>query len=354
MARLDTTSAVDEARWAAVVARDRNADSHFVYGVTTTGVYAAPSSAARLPRRENVVFFDTPEQAQQAGFRQSLRRGPDRSTTAAAHADLVAQACRLIEHSPDLPTLDELARSAQLSRHHFHRLFKAVTGLTPKDYARGKQARAVRQALAGGASVTEALHQAGFNASSRFYAQATDMLGMAPGRYARGGAQAEIRFAVADATLGAVLVAASAKGVCAILMGDDPERLVQQLQDRFPHAALTGDDPAFDTLVAQVIGAIETPRGEWTLPLDIRGTVFQQRVWQALRDIAPGQTLSYTELAARIGAPAAVRAVASACAANWIAVAIPCHRIVRSDGALSGYRWGVERKRALLAREAQD
>lgn len=354
MARLDTTSSMNEARWAAVVARDRNADGHFVYGVITTGVYAAPSSAARLPRRENVVFFDTPEQAQQAGFRQSLRRGPDRSTTAATHADLVAQACRLIEQSPDLPTLDELARSARLSRHHFHRLFKAVTGLTPKDYARGKQARVVRQALADGASVTEALHHAGFNASSRFYAQATDMLGMSPGRYASGGAQAEIRFAVADASLGAVLVAASAKGVCAILMGDDPERLVQQLQDRFPHAALTGDDPAFDALVAQVIGAIETPRSAWTLPLDIRGTVFQQRVWQALRDIAPGQTLSYTELAARIGAPAAVRAVASACAANWIAVAIPCHRIVRSDGALAGYRWGVERKRALLAREAQD
>lgn len=354
MVRLHTTATEDDTRWAAVQARDQQADGQFVYGVRTTGIYAAPSSAARLPRRENVVFFDTPEQARQAGYRESLRRGPDRSAIARSHADIVAQACRQIDQADTLPSLDALAQAANLSRYHFHRIFKAVTGMTPKAYALGKQAKHVRHALAQGSSVTHALHDAGFNASSRFYEQAPRMLGMTPVAYAQGGTNADIRFAVGQSQLGAILVAASARGVCAILMGDDPQALVHELQDKFPRAALVGDDPAFEQLVAQVVGFIEAPQASWTLPLDVRGTVFQQRVWQALRDIAPGQTLSYADIAARIGAPKAVRAVAGACAANWIAVAIPCHRVVRSDGALSGYRWGVQRKRLLLEREANE
>jgi len=354
MVRLHTTATKDDTRWAAVQARDQRADGQFVYGVRTTGIYAAPSSAARLPRRENVVFFDTPEQARQAGYRESLRRGPDRSAIARSHADIVAQACRQIDQADTLPSLDALAQAANLSRYHFHRIFKAVTGMTPKAYAQGRQAKDVREALTQGSTVTHALHDAGFNASSRFYEQAPHMLGMTPVAYAQGGKNADIRFAVGQSQLGAILVAASARGVCAILMGDDPQALVHELQDKFPRAALVGDDPAFEQLVAQVVGLIEAPQGSWTLPLDVRGTVFQQRVWQALRDIAPGQTLSYAEIAARIGAPTAVRAVAGACAANWIAVAIPCHRVVRSDGALSGYRWGVQRKRLLLEREASE
>jgi len=352
MVSLHTTATEDDTRWAAVQARDQRADGQFVYGVTTTGIYAAPSSAARLPKRENVVFFDTPEQARQAGFRASQRRGPDRSAIERSHTDIVAQACRQIDCAHTLPSLAALAQAANLSRYHFHRIFKAVTGMTPKAYAQGKQARDVRLALTQGHSVTHALHDAGFNASSRFYEQAPHMLGMTPAAYAQGGTNADIRFAVGQSQLGAILVAASARGVCAILMGDDPQALVHELQDKFRRAVLVGDDPAFQQLVAQVIGFIEAPQASWTLPLDVRGTVFQQRVWQALRDIAPGQTLSYADIAARIGAPKAVRAVAGACAANWIAVAIPCHRVVRSDGALSGYRWGVQRKRLLLEREA--
>ncbi len=345
-------AALEQARWAAVVARDARADGQFVYAVKTTGVYAAPSSAARLPKRENVEFFDTALAARQAGYRPSQRRGPDRSAIDRAHADIIAQACRQIEQSETPPALHELAAAAGLSPHHFHRLFKTYTGMTPKAYGLGKQGRDVRSALGRGNSVTRAIMDAGFNASSRFYEKAPQMLGMAPRAYAQGGQDTDIRFAVGQSKLGAILVASSQSGVCAILLGDDPQALVCELQDRFPHAALVGDDPDFHSLVAQVVGAIEAPALSWTLPLDVRGTVFQQRVWQALREITPGTTVSYADIAQRIGAPKAIRAVAGACAANWLAVAIPCHRVVRSDGALSGYRWGVERKRRLLQLEA--
>lgn len=342
-----------QVRWAAVVARDARADGQFVYAVKTTGVYAAPSSAARLPKRENVEFFDTELAARDAGYRPSQRRGPDRSTIDRVHADIIAQACRQIEQAATPFALDELAASAGLSPHHFHRLFKTYTGMTPKAYGLGKQGRDVRTALDRGNSVTRAIMDAGFNASSRFYEKAPHMLGMAPRTYAQGGQDTYIRFAVGRSQLGEILVACSPRGVCAILMGDDPQALVFELQDRFPHAEMVGDDADFHTMVARVVGAIEAPALSWTLPLDVRGTVFQQRVWQALLEIAPGTTVSYAELAQRIGSPKAVRAVAGACAANWLAVAIPCHRVVRSDGALSGYRWGVERKRRLLQREVE-
>jgi len=268
------------------------------------------------------------------------------------HAALVAQACRRIEAAEQPPSLDDLALQAGLSPFHFHRVFKAATGLTPKAYADAHRANAVRASLArGGTSVTEAIFDAGFNANSRFYEHADAMLGMKPTQYRAGGVDARIEFAIGESSLGAILVARSQRGVCAISLGDDAEALLRELQDRFPRAELIGGDASFETLVAQVVGLIEQPNLGIDLPLDVRGTAFQQRVWQALRQIPAGETASYAQIAQRIGSPKSVRAVAHACASNTLAVAIPCHRVVRSDGALSGYRWGVERKRELLSRE---
>ena len=268
------------------------------------------------------------------------------------HAALVAQACRRIEAAEQPPSLDDLARQAGLSPFHFHRVFKAVTGLTPKAYADAHRANAVRTSLArGSSSVTEAIFDAGFNANSRFYEHADAMLGMKPTQYRAGGVDARIEFAIGESSLGAILVARSQRGVCAISLGDDADLLLRELQDRFPRAELVGGDTGFERLVAQVVGMIEQPNLGIDLPLDVRGTAFQQRVWQALGEIPPGQTASYAQIAQRIGSPTSVRAVAQACASNTLAVAIPCHRVVRSDGALSGYRWGVERKRELLLRE---
>jgi AraC family transcriptional regulator of adaptative response/methylated-DNA-[protein]-cysteine methyltransferase len=271
------------------------------------------------------------------------------------HAALVAQACRRIEAAEQPPSLDDLARQAGLSPFHFHRVFKAATGLTPKAYADAHRANAVRASLAAGkASVTAAIFDAGFNANSRFYEHADAMLGMKPTQYRAGGVDVRIEFAIGETSLGAILVARSQRGVCAISLGDDADALLRELQDRFPRAELIGGDEAFETLVAQVVGLIEQPGIGHELPLDVRGTAFQQRVWQALRQIPAGETASYAQVAQRIGSPKSVRAVAGACAANTLAVAIPCHRVVRSDGALSGYRWGVERKRELLSREHEN
>lgn len=240
-----------------------------------------------------------------------------------------------------------------MSNYYFHRVFKALIGATPKEYAMAHRTRRVRQELVKRNSVTEAIYGAGFNSNGRFYAKSTETLGMTPTKFRKGGAGTRIRFAVGECSLGSVLVAVSEEGVCAISLGDDPDSLVRDLQDQFPRAELIGGDHEFEKLIAQVIGFIEAPRARFNLPLDVRGTAFQLRVWQALREIPAGSTVSYTEIAERIGAPKAVRAVAQACASNHIAVAIPCHRVVRNDGALSGYRWGVERKRALLKREAE-
>lgn len=271
---------------------------------------------------------------------------------AADRMQLVARACRQIEAADSPPALDALAAEAGLSRFQFHRLFCQATGLTPRAYAAAERARRLRAGLAAPqASVTQAIYDAGFNAGSRFYEQADQVLGMRPRDWRAGGAGAEIFFAVGQCTLGAVLVAQSRRGVCAIALGDDPEALVRELQDQFPNARLLGGDAAYERCVAQVVGFIEAPALELELPLDVRGTAFQARVWRALRDIPAGSTLSYSELAERIGAPRAVRAVAQACAANRIAVAIPCHRVVRQGGELGGYRWGVARKRELLRRE---
>jgi len=339
-------------RWAAVRSRDARADGEFFYSVRTTGVYCRPSCASRMPRPENVAFHATAAEARRAGFRPCLRCKPDEPSLATQHAALVANLCRLLESADRVPSLAELAEHAHLSVFHTHRLFKSITGLTPKAYAAAHRAKRVRDELARPGTVTDAIYGAGYNSGGRFYAEAPGVLGMTPTRYRAGGADTEIRFAIGQCSLGAILVARSDRGVCAILLGDDADTLARDLQDRFPRAMLVGGDAEFEQWVARVVGFVEAPALGLDLPLDVRGTAFQQRVWQALQAIPVGETASYSEIAARIGAPKATRAVAQACSANALAVAIPCHRVVRNDGAISGYRWGVERKRALLAREA--
>lgn len=339
-------------RWAAVAARDPAADGTFWYSVDSTGVYCRPSCPSRRARPEHIRFHASREQAEAAGYRPCRRCRPDLPPLAERRAELVARACRLIERAESPPPLAELAARLGVSGFHLHRIFKVVTGLTPRAYAQAHRARRVRERLEAGEAVTSAIYDAGFNAPSRFYDQAGQTLGMPPARYRAGGAGERIRFAVGECSLGAILVAATARGVCAISLGEDPDVLVRQLQDRFPRAELLGADAQFEALVATVIGFVEQPATALSLPLDVRGTAFQQRVWQALGEIPPGVTASYAEIAARIGAPAAVRAVAGACASNTLAVAIPCHRVVRRDGSLGGYRWGVARKQALLEREA--
>ncbi|GAC1334430.1 MAG: bifunctional DNA-binding transcriptional regulator/O6-methylguanine-DNA methyltransferase Ada [Beijerinckiaceae bacterium] len=344
--------ATDAQRWAAVAQRDRAADGRFVYSVRTTGVYCRPGCGARLPRRENVAFHTSPVEAEAAGFRACLRCKPDSAGRNAAQTASVARACRYIEEAEAPPDLETLAKIARQSPSHFHRVFKSVTGVTPKAYADAHRGRRVRDGLKHASSVTEAIYGAGFNSNGRFYAASEHLLGMTPTGFRQGGTGTIIRFAVGECSLGAILVAATDKGICAINLGDDANELVRGLQDGFPKAKLIGGDRDFEALVAAAVGFVEGSQSEIRLPLDVHGTAFQQRVWQALRDIPAGKTASYREIAEKIGRPAAVRAVARACGANRIAVAIPCHRVVRTDGSLSGYRWGVERKRTLLAREA--
>src|SRR6266568_850805 len=306
----------NDACWSAVERRDRTADGTFVYSVRTTGVYCRPSCAARLPRRDNVVFHKTCTDAERAGFRPCKRCRPNASTLAEVHAGAVARACRLIEEAEEAPSLEALARAAGMSRFYFHRVFKAVTGVTPKAYAAGHRGKRVREELAASNTVTEAIYGAGFNSNGRFYAAASDLLGMTPTQFRAGGSGHVIRFAVGQCSLGAILVAATDKGVCAIEFDDDHDALVRSLKERFPNARLVGGDERFEQLVAKVVGFIEAPAQGPDLPLDIRGTAFQQRVWTAIRDIPAGSTASYREIAERIGAPKAVRAVAQACGAN--------------------------------------
>jgi AraC family transcriptional regulator of adaptative response/methylated-DNA-[protein]-cysteine methyltransferase len=342
----------NDPRWVRIVARDRTADGQFWYSVATTGVYCRPSCPSRTANPKNVGLHATLLAAKATGFRACKRCKPDGISQDAENAALVAKACRLIERSEEPPSLTDLAGAVGLSAGYFHRVFKVVTGVTPKDYASAHRAGRVRAKLSKGQSVTEAIYDAGFNSSGRFYEQSTGMLGMTPSHYRAGGANEDIRFAVGESSLGAILVASSERGVASILIGDDPNKLVRDLQDRFPKARLIGGDAAYEALVARVVGLVEAPGLGLDLPLDVRGTAFQQRVWLALREVPAGTTTTYSEIARRIGAPKSMRAVAGACATNAIAVAIPCHRVVRNDGSLSGYRWGVERKRVLIDREA--
>ncbi len=340
-------------RWAVVVARDRRADGSFYYSVDTTGVYCRPSCGSRRANPKNVRFHRTTADAERAGFRPCRRCRPDQPPFSQVQAAQVADICRAIEAAGTAPSLAALATRAGLSPSHLHRVFKAVTGVTPRAYAAAQRTRRVRDELKKGSkTVTDAIYDAGFNSGGRFYESSDALLGMTPTDYRAGGADTEMRVAVGECSLGAVLVAQSARGVCAILLGDDPDTLVRDLQDRFPRATLVGGAGAFERTISCVIALVDAPAVGLDLPLDVRGTAFEQRVWQALRGIPVGHTMSYSEIATRIGAPGAARAVARACAANALAVAIPCHRVVRTDGTMSGYRWGVERKRALLTRES--
>jgi AraC family transcriptional regulator of adaptative response/methylated-DNA-[protein]-cysteine methyltransferase len=335
------------------MARDASFDGQFYCCVVTTGIYCRPSCPARRPKRANVRFHDTAAEAEAAGFRPCKRCKPDELPLAEQHAGKVAEACRLIETAEVEPSLDALAQAVGLSSYHFHRIFKATLGVTPKAYAKAHRNKRVREELSRSATVTEAIYGAGFNSNGRFYATSSEVLGMSPSEFRAGAPDAEIRFAIDKSSLGLVLVATSDKGVCAIFFGDSAEKLTRDLKKQFPHATLVGNDPAFDQLVAKIIDFVEDPRLGFDLPLDIRGTAFQHRVWDALRRIPVGSTASYAEIAKTIGAPKSTRAVARACATNRIAVAIPCHRVIGSDGSLTGYAGGIERKRALLAKEAK-
>lgn len=338
-------------RWEAVMRRDSRADGAFYYSVRTTGVYCRPSCSARQPRRENVRFHDSCAQAQQAGFRPCKRCKPNEPSLTERQAAVVVAACRMIEAAEAMPRLADLAEATGMSRYHFHRIFKAHTGVTPKGYADALRIQRVQEEMQTSPTVIEAIYNAGFNSAGRFYERSTEWLGMTPTNFRKGGCGTAIRFAVGECSLGMILVAATDRGICSIMLGDDPEKLVQDLQDRFSKSTLVAGDHDFDLLVAKVIEFVEAPTLGLDLPLDVRGTAFQQRVWQALRSIPPGSTATYTEIARLIGHPNAARAVAQACAANQIAVAIPCHRVVRTDGDRSGYRWGVWRKKKLLEQE---
>lgn len=351
---LHATDDTHRSRLRAVAARDRDADGHFVYAVTTTGVYCRPSCPSRKPKAENTVFFDTPRDAESAGYRPCKRCNPRDAAQPSSHAAMVAEACRLIEAEDGAPSLDALAARAGLSPWHFHRVFKSHVGVTPKAYAAAVRARRLAEKLGDpDATVTDAVYEAGYGSSSRAYAAIEGRLGMTPTSYRKGGEGEIIRYAVAPCSLGLVLVAGTPRGICAIEFGDDADALVGELRARLPRATLKPAEADFHDWLETVLSFIEAPAKGLDLPLDIRGTAFQQRVWAALRDIPPGTTLTYAELARKIGRPSATRAVARACASNRIAVAIPCHRVIRTDGTLAGYHWGMERKQALLEREGR-
>jgi AraC family transcriptional regulator of adaptative response/methylated-DNA-[protein]-cysteine methyltransferase len=343
----------DGARWEAVKARDEAADGHFWFSVATTGVYCYPSCSARRPRRENVVFYATREAVERAGFRPCKRCRPDEPPRRVRLAEAVEKACRMIEQSETPPALAELANAAGLSPHYFHRCFKAIAGVTPKQYATAHRTQRVRRGLRNGGSVTDAVYGAGFGSSGRFYETSKKMLGMNPRAFSKGAPGEVIRWKIEDSSVGRVLVAATARGICATMLGDKDTQLYDELTARFPLATLEEAEPnsEFSAWLTRALELIEKPGGKGTLPLDVVGTAFQQHVWAALREIPAGQTSTYRDLAKRIGNPRAIRAVASACAANPVAVIIPCHRVLGSDGSLRGYRWGKKRKQALLEKE---
>ena len=342
----DETTCLD-----AIRRRDPQQDGHFYYAVATTGVYCNPSCAARPALARNITVHATRADAERAGFRPCKRCRPDLPPRAAREAATVAAACRLIEAAEAPPSLAALAADAGLSPHHFHRLFRRVAGITPAAYAAAQRQARIQAQLAAGAPVTAALYEAGFNSSGRFYEAAPAMLGMTPTRYRTGGRNETIAYAFGQSTLGMVLAAEAGRGICAILLGETEAGLIADLCARFSAATLTAAPAGFQALVAQVVAAIDHPAEAHALPLDIRGTAFQRRVWEVLRAIPPGRTMSYRGVAEQLGASTASRAVAGACAANALAVAIPCHRVVASDGKLAGYRWGLGRKQALLVAE---
>lgn len=341
----------DERRWQAVCERDARADGQFVFAVLTTGVCCRPSCRSRHALRENVRFYPNVATAQAEGFRPCKRCQPEKTDPQQQKVEKVAAACRLLEQETPL-TLEALARQLAVSPFHFHRFFKSVTGMTPKAWQQAWRARRLREALGQGAKITDAALSAGFPDSSSYYQQADAALGMTGRQFRRGGGDIDITWVCGDGPLGRCLVAESERGVCAVLPGEDDALLYAELASLFPNARLHPGDEIFRQRVAQVFSHLDDHRQPFSLPLDLRGTAFQLQVWQALRQIPAGETRSYRQVAQSIGRPRAVRAVASACAANKLALVIPCHRVVRENGALSGYRWGTARKALLLAREA--
>lgn len=341
----------DARRWQAVCDRDANADGQFVFAVLTTGICCRPSCRSRRALRENVRFYPDVDAAVADGFRPCKRCQPDNIDPQQQKVDKVARACRLLEQDAPV-TLETLAQTLAVSPYHFHRLFKSITGMTPKAWQQAWRARRLREALAQGEKVTPAVMAAGFPDGSSYYRQADAALGMTASQFRRGGEDIDIVYTFGDCAVGRCLVAESDRGVCAVLPGEADGPLLDELARLFPRARLIPGDAHFHQRVAQVFAHLDDHRQAIDLPLDIRGTVFQQRVWQALREIPAGETRSYRQVAQRIGQPRAVRAVAGACAANKLAIVIPCHRVVREGGALSGYRWGTARKAQLLTREA--
>ena len=343
----------DAARWRAIAARDSAADGAFVFAVRTTGVYCRPSCPARAARRENVRFFDTCEAAEREGFRPCRRCTPQRARAQTPLAAAVAHACRTIERSERAPSLDALAVESGYSVAHFHRAFRRITGLTPRAYAEAHRLAKLRDELAAGEGVSSAIAGAGFASSSRVYARGRAALGMTPREYRNRGHEQQIRYAIASTDLGVLLVAATDKGVCSIELGGSRAELEQRLRARFAAAELVDADPALAAHVAKIVAYLDDPASALDLPLDVRGTAFQHRVWQALQKIPAGARTNYSEVAKVVGAPGSVRAVARAIASNPVALVVPCHRVIAKDGSLSGYRWGVERKAALLERESR-
>ncbi|HTW84781.1 MAG TPA: bifunctional DNA-binding transcriptional regulator/O6-methylguanine-DNA methyltransferase Ada [Candidatus Sulfotelmatobacter sp.] len=341
-----TVEPIDERRWEHIVNRKR--DERFRFGVTTTHIYCRSGCPARTPRREHVVAFDDAGAARRAGFRACKRCEPDTQPDA-ARARAIARACALLD-AAEPPPLDAIAQHVGLSRFHFQRVFRQIVGVTPGEYRRARRAERLRAELGAGSRVTDALLDAGFGSPSRAYDD--DALGMTPSTFRAGGKGQRIAYASAPCALGTVLVATTPRGVCAIELGDDARALEAELRKRFPHAELHAAPADVRDALAAVVRAVDRPDHELTLPLDVRGTAFQRRVWRALRALRSGETTTYAALAAALGEPHNARAVAAACAANPVALAVPCHRVVGSDRALRGYRWGLERKRALLAREA--
>lgn len=345
----DTLS--DNARWSSVVARDRARDGEFVFAVSTTGVYCRPSCPARRPRRESVSFYKRPEQAEQAGFRACLRCLP-RSLAGNPQTDLAKEVCRFIEQHLDEPiTLERLGKIFRQSPFHLQRRFKAALGITPREYADSCRMRLLKRNLQAGDNVTRAMYDAGYGSSSRLYEKTSSQLGMTPDKYRRGAIAASIRYACSDSPLGRMLIAATDRGICAIQFGRSDSELLEGLKREFPFATRKPDSGGLQAWVEAMLAKMTGKELNAALPLDIRATAFQRRVWTYLQSIPFGATKSYSEVAKAIGRPTACRAVARACATNPVAVAIPCHRVVREDGGISGYRWGMERKRRLLKME---
>jgi AraC family transcriptional regulator of adaptative response/methylated-DNA-[protein]-cysteine methyltransferase len=335
-------------KWQQVMARDARQDGRFVFAVRTTGIYCRPSCPSRRPRRDSVEFFADPKLAEHAGYRACLRCKP---TEISSQAQAVAVARQMLDHADDAVTLAELSKRVGLSPFHLQRLFKRATGLSPREYQAARRMENVKSSLRKGDDVTTALYEAGFGSPSRLYEKAPQQLGMTPGEYRRGGAGAKIRFAIVGTPLGRMLVAATERGLCAVRFGETVAELERDLRSEFHAAELHRDDKALREYVDPLLAAIRGENTTVDLPLDVRATAFQKKVWDQLRQIPRGETRSYTDIAREIGSPAAVRAVARACASNPVAITVPCHRVVRGDGELAGYRWGIERKKKLLENE---